>query len=107
VRIVTAVCGYDPVPAVTAVTASGGIRIALVSNCAENTRQLLSSLGASEMAEAVALSCEVGCAKPDAPIYQHALGLLGVCGRRGVRRRSARLLRRELPRIPAPERMPP
>jgi hypothetical protein len=28
---------------------SGGIRIALVSNCAENTRQLRTGLGASEM----------------------------------------------------------
>lgn len=57
---------------------SGGMRIALVSNCAENTRQLLSGLGVMEMADAVVLSCEVGCAKPDAGIYQHALGLLGV-----------------------------
>jgi putative hydrolase of the HAD superfamily len=57
---------------------SMGCRIALVSNCAENTRQLLSGLGVSELADAVVLSCEVGCAKPDARIYRHALGLLGV-----------------------------
>lgn len=57
---------------------SGGIRIALVSNCVENTRELLSDLGVSEMADAVVLSCEVGCAKPDAWIYRYALGRLGV-----------------------------
>lgn len=57
---------------------SQGFRIALVSNCAENTRQLLAGLGLSALADEVVLSCEVGCAKPDPAIYQHALGLLGV-----------------------------
>jgi putative hydrolase of the HAD superfamily len=57
---------------------SGGARIALVSNCLENTRPMLSALGVSALADAVVLSCEVGCAKPDARIYQHALDQLGV-----------------------------
>jgi putative hydrolase of the HAD superfamily len=57
---------------------SRGIMIALVSNCVENTRQLLSDLGVSELADAVVLSCEAGCAKPAARIYQRALGQLGV-----------------------------
>jgi putative hydrolase of the HAD superfamily len=57
---------------------SAGVRIALVSNCAENTRQLLAGLGVSDLADAVVLSCEVRCAKPGARIYEHALGLLGV-----------------------------
>lgn len=57
---------------------SSGIKVALVSNCGENTRELLSGLGVSEMADAVVLSCEVGCAKPDAWIYRHALSLIGV-----------------------------
>jgi HAD superfamily hydrolase (TIGR01509 family) len=55
-----------------------GMKIALVSNCAENTRQMLAAVGVSELADAVVLSCEVGWAKPDARIYEHALSLLGV-----------------------------
>ena len=55
-----------------------GVRVALVSNCMENTRPLLSGLGVSALADAVVLSCEAGCAKPDARIYQQALDQLGV-----------------------------
>jgi len=55
-----------------------GIRVALVSNCMENTRQMLSGLGVSTLADAVVLSCEAGCAKPDARIYRQALDQLGV-----------------------------
>jgi HAD superfamily hydrolase (TIGR01509 family) len=57
---------------------SRGIVIALVSNCIENTRPMLSALGVSQLADAVVLSCETGCAKPDARIYRHALAQLGV-----------------------------
>jgi beta-phosphoglucomutase-like phosphatase (HAD superfamily) len=32
----------------------------------------------SALADAIVLSCEVGCAKPDARIYRHALAQLGV-----------------------------
>ena len=55
-----------------------GIRVALVSNCMENTRPLLAGLGVSALADAVVLSCEAGCAKPDARIYRQALDQLGV-----------------------------
>jgi putative hydrolase of the HAD superfamily len=54
------------------------IKIALVSNCMENTRPMLSSLGISALADAVVLSCEAGCAKPGARIYRQALDQLGV-----------------------------
>jgi putative hydrolase of the HAD superfamily len=57
---------------------SRGIRVALVSNCIENTRQLLSDFGVSTLADVVVLSCEAGCAKPDPQIYQQALDQLGV-----------------------------
>ena len=57
---------------------SRGVRVALVSNCIENTRPMLSSLGVSALADAVVLSCEAGCAKPDARIYRQALDQLGV-----------------------------
>jgi putative hydrolase of the HAD superfamily len=55
-----------------------GIKIAVVSNCAENTRPLLVSLGVDALADALVLSCEVGAAKPGAEIFRYALDRLGV-----------------------------
>lgn len=55
-----------------------GIRIALVSNCSQHTRQLLNDLGVAPLADAVVLSCEVGAVKPSPEIYLRALGDLGV-----------------------------
>jgi putative hydrolase of the HAD superfamily len=57
---------------------SCGIKIAIVSNCTENTRPLLSELGVTALADALVLSCEVGAAKPAAEIFRHALDRLGV-----------------------------
>lgn len=55
-----------------------GVRTALVSNCSDNTRSFLTELGLVEQVDAVVLSCEVGAAKPDPSIYEHALDQLGV-----------------------------
>jgi len=55
-----------------------GIKIAIVSNCTENTRPMLVSLGVAALADALVLSCEVGAAKPAAQIFRYALGRLGV-----------------------------
>ena len=55
-----------------------GIKIAVVSNCAENTRPMLVSLGVDALADALVLSCEVGAAKPEAEIFRCALDRLGV-----------------------------
>ena len=57
---------------------SGGIKIAIVSNCTEYTRPLLAELGVTALADALILSCEVGAAKPVAEIYLRALEQLGV-----------------------------
>jgi putative hydrolase of the HAD superfamily len=57
---------------------SQGILIALVSNCADNTRGLLEYLGVIPLVDAVVLSCEVGSAKPSPEIYVTALADLGV-----------------------------
>ncbi len=57
---------------------SRGIKIAIVSNCDENTRDLLVELGVAALADALVLSNEVGAVKPAAEIYQHALDKLGV-----------------------------
>lgn len=69
---------YDDVlPFLTGLRAHG-VKIAVVSNCTENTRPLLTSLGVAALADAVVLSCEVGAAKPAAEIFKHALDRLEV-----------------------------
>jgi HAD superfamily hydrolase (TIGR01509 family) len=54
-----------------------GVRVAIVSNCDENTRALLDELGVTPLVDALALSCEVHAAKPAAKIYTTALHQLG------------------------------
>jgi HAD superfamily hydrolase (TIGR01509 family) len=54
------------------------IKIAIVSNCRENTRGLLTKLGVTALADAIVLSCEAGYAKPAPEIFQQALDQLGV-----------------------------
>jgi putative hydrolase of the HAD superfamily len=67
----------DTIPFLTELRARD-IRIALVSNCAQHTRQLLNHLGVAPLADAVILSCEVGAVKPSPEIYLRALRALGV-----------------------------
>jgi putative hydrolase of the HAD superfamily len=57
---------------------TAGIKIAIVSNCTEHTRPLLTRLGLIGLADAVILSCEVGAAKPSAEIFLRALDQLEV-----------------------------
>jgi putative hydrolase of the HAD superfamily len=69
---------YDDVVPFLRTLRSRGIKIAVVSNCTENTRPLLLSLGVDVLADALVLSCEVGAAKPAAEIFRCALDLVGV-----------------------------
>ncbi len=69
---------YDDVLPFLRTLRSRGIKIAVVSNCDENTRDLLVELGVATLADALVLSNEVGAAKPAAEIYQYALDKLGV-----------------------------
>jgi putative hydrolase of the HAD superfamily len=73
----------DALPFLRAVR-SRGIKIAIVSNCSEHTRDLLKSNGVAELADALALSCEVGAEKPAAEIFTYALDQLGVPAGRAV-----------------------
>ncbi len=57
---------------------SHGVKIAIVSNCTEHTRRLLTDLGVDALADVLVLSCEVGAAKPEAEIFRCALDQLGV-----------------------------
>jgi len=69
---------YDDVLPFLRTLRSRGIKIAIVSNCDENTRDLLVELGVAALADVLALSNEVGAVKPAAQIYQYALDKLGV-----------------------------
>ncbi len=73
----------DVVPALSRLRARG-IKIAVVSNCTENTRPLLVSLGVDALADTLILSCEVGAAKPTAEIFRGALERLGVTAEAAV-----------------------
>ncbi|MEO1057686.1 MAG: HAD-IA family hydrolase [Actinomycetota bacterium] len=73
----------DTVPALRALRADG-LRTAFLSNCAENTRPLLEELQLLELVDHVVLSNEIGAAKPDRRIYQHALDLLDLAPERVV-----------------------
>ena len=57
---------------------SRGVPTAIVSNCNESTRPLLSALGIDALVDKLVLSCEVGSAKPSARIYRRALAELGM-----------------------------
>jgi len=61
-----------------------GVKVAIVSNCAENTRPLLVKHGIDALADTLVLSCEVGSAKPAAKIFQCALDRLGVAAEAAV-----------------------
>lgn len=54
-----------------------GLRLALVSNCAYQTRAVVDGWQLGRHLDAVALSWEVGLTKPDPAMYLHALELLG------------------------------
>jgi putative hydrolase of the HAD superfamily len=69
---------YDDVVPFLESLRAAGMPTAFVSNCAENTRPLLDSLGLSDLVDHLVLSCEVGAAKPEPAIYQLALDRLGV-----------------------------
>ena len=56
---------------------AAGVRLGLVSNCGHLTRPLLRDWGLWKRFDAVVLSCEVGCVKPDGAILRHALDRLG------------------------------
>jgi putative hydrolase of the HAD superfamily len=63
---------------------SADIKIAIVSNCSEHTRDLLENNGVAELADALVLSYEVGAEKPAAEIFAYALDRLGVLAGRAV-----------------------
>jgi putative hydrolase of the HAD superfamily len=61
-----------------------GIKVAIVSNCTENTRPLLVKHGVDALADTLVLSCEVRSAKPAAEIFRCALDRLGAAAEAAV-----------------------
>ena len=55
-----------------------GIRTAIVGNCDHFTRPAVQALTLEDEVDALILSIEVGAMKPDAPVYEEALGQLTV-----------------------------
>jgi putative hydrolase of the HAD superfamily len=66
----------DSVPFLDSLRARG-VRTAIVSNCRENTREMLEGLGLSDLVDELVLSCEVGAVKPAPEIFTVALDRLG------------------------------
>ncbi len=69
---------YDDVLPFLRSARAHGVKVAIVSNCDENTRDLLTQLGVTPLVDALALSCEIGAAKPAPKIYRMALRRLRV-----------------------------
>ncbi len=63
---------------------AAGHPVAFVSNCDDNTRQLLVDLGLAEQVDVLVLSHEIGSAKPDTAIYRRALAELRVVAESAV-----------------------
>jgi HAD superfamily hydrolase (TIGR01549 family) len=67
----------DTVPTLQALKAAG-IRVCLLSNAGVPIRNVLDREGVSPLVDAVVLSYEVGCVKPDHRIFRAALSALGL-----------------------------
>jgi Predicted phosphatases len=100
----------DVIPFLTRLS-DRGIKIAIVSNCTENTRAMLVATGVDQLADELVLSCEVRSAKPAAgdiparsrpargePGGRRVRGRPGalLCGQRGRGIRAAQIVRGEL-----------
>lgn len=71
----------DAVPTLNALYAAG-VKIAVVSNIGFDIRPLLAAWGMAHVIDAVILSYEVGCLKPDPKIFLRACSQLGVAPER-------------------------
>jgi putative hydrolase of the HAD superfamily len=61
-----------------------GLKLGLISNCSADAGATVERIGLASQFDAVVLSCEVGLAKPDLAIYEHACRLLGVAAQESM-----------------------
>jgi len=73
----------DAVPVLRALKARG-LKLALISNIGVDVRGVLTRGGMGDLFDAVILSFEVGAVKPHRPIFERALGALGVPASRAL-----------------------
>lgn len=69
---------YDDVLEVIGELRAHGIRLAVLSNIGLDIRPMLARSGVLDLLDAVVLSFEVGCTKPDPAIFTHTVRCLGV-----------------------------
>jgi putative hydrolase of the HAD superfamily len=79
-----AVALFDDVLPFVARQRAVGRRVAIVSNCSRQTRDVIRAYGLEEATDAVVLSCDVGAAKPDPAIFETALGRVEAAPSRAI-----------------------
>ncbi|HLN78998.1 MAG TPA: HAD-IA family hydrolase [Nocardioidaceae bacterium] len=75
---------YDDAAPVLRGLHDAGVRTAVVSNIGIDIRPVLDTGGLSDLVDAVVLSYEAGVVKPEAAIFERALGLIGVAPERAL-----------------------
>lgn len=75
---------YPEVPAVLAELRAAGLLLVVASNWDVSLRDVLAATGLDRLVHGVAISAELGAAKPDGALFRHALELAGTTAERAL-----------------------